>query len=130
MRESQHADTCFVRDLGGLTRCRVQGLDGARSFVFEERRLVHEQVCVLRENTDGLGGRCVAGDHDAPAGPRLPEHQIGSEHPAVGERDRLAALQRPSLRPVRHSERVRGRDVEATGAHMLDERVADGRDAV
>src|SRR5262249_20083985 len=72
----------------------------------------------------------VARDHELPARARRTEDGVRRDRPPVRERDRLAALEQPALRTGRDAERVRGRDVEAARAVVLDERVADGRDAV
>ena len=89
------------RSLGGLARGRVQRVGGAIALVLAERRLVHEHVRALGERTHRLDGRGVAGDDDATAGPCGPTTSSGVEHPSVGERDRLAALQCASLGPER-----------------------------
>ena len=60
---------------------------------------------------------------------RLAEHEVGSHHPSVGQRHRVAPLQRAALGPGRNLQRVRGFDVEPTRP-WLDDRVADRREAM
>ena len=64
-------------------------------------------------------------EHDLAAGPRLPEHLVGSDHAPVHERHRFTVLERAALPAGGNAERVGGLDVEATGAQLLHQRVAD-----
>ena len=76
-------------------------------------------------------GRRVAGQHDPPARARLAEHRVGRER--RGRPSRVTDSPRwsaPRSGPGRHAERIGGFDVEPAGAHVLDDRVAHGGDAV
>ena len=89
-----------------------------------------EQVGAARGLGDRARRRRVAGEHDLPARTRRPEHRVGRDRAAVGERDRLASLERPAQGAVRDAQRLRRLDVEAAGARLLDEGVADRGHAV
>ena len=130
VRQREQAHAGVARDLGGLQRGRVQRLRRAVALLLRERRLVDQHVGAFGEHAHGLDRRRVAGDHDAPPRPRLAEDGVGRQHAAVGQRHRLAALQRAAFRAERDAERVGRLDVEAAGPDVLDERVADRRDAV
>ena len=69
-------------------------------------------------------------DHDLAAGTGRAEHHVRRDHPFVRKRDRLAALQHPSLRPRGHADGVGRLDVEPARARLLDERPADCRHPV
>ena len=130
MREREQPHVGVARDLGGLARGRMHRLGGAVGLLVGEGRLVDEHVGALGEGANRLGRRGVAGDDDAASGSRCTDDRVRGEDAAVGERDRLAALQRAALGPVRDAERLGRLDVEAAGPLVLDERVADRRDAV
>ena len=90
-----------------------------------ERRLVHQQVGVARDEGEPLARRRVARNHDAPSRPRRADYLVGGD--AV---DRLATLEAPEVGPGADTQR-RGRVcIEAAGALVLDERVAEARPAV
>ena len=59
-----------------------------------------------KSTRDGIRRSGVAGVHDGPTGARRPDELLGLHRSPVGERDRLAALQRASLGPERDAERV------------------------
>ena len=130
MREREQLHAGIARELGRVERRRVHRLEGALPLVLQEGGLVDEQVRATCGFEDGLGRRRVAGDDHRAPGPRRPEHLVGRDGRPVRERDGLAALERAALRPERNAEPVGGLDVELPRAVVLDERVADRRDAV
>jgi hypothetical protein len=87
---------------------------------------VDEQVRTPGELGDDRRGRRVAREHDLATRARGTEHLLGRDHMAVRERDGLATLQRPPLRPVRHPELVGRLRVKAARTLVLGDRVAHG----
>ena len=129
MRQREQADLGLARDLGCVGRGRVLRLARAVALVVAEGRLVDEQVGARARPRHARDGARVAGEDDRPPGPRRPEHLAGVIVAAVRKRDGVAALERAALRPGRDAERVGSHDVEAARPRMLDQRVADRRDA-
>ena len=125
MCESKHLRARCGGNLRSLLRRRVRGLVRARRLVLAEGRLVHEQIGALREVDVVERRRGVAGHKHLASRPRLAEHVLRRDDPAVRELDRLTCLEPPPVRPRRHAERVRRRDVEASRPLLLDERVTE-----
>ena len=90
-------------------RGRVQRLAGTRRAPRSANVASWTSTSALvRGLDDARGRRGVAGEHDLASGTRRAEHRVGRDHPPVGERDRLAALERPALAADRDAERVGG----------------------
>ena len=128
MREREQLDAGVARELGRVDRGRVRGLERALPLVLEEGRLVDEQVRVRAPpRAPIVCGAVSPAITTVRPGRDSPEHLVGRDGRAVGERDRLAALERAALGPEWNAERVGGLDVELPRAVVLDERVADRR---
>ena len=130
VRQREHPHVRGRGHLRGLAGRRVRRLTGALALVVAERRLVDEQLGVVREVDVVERRRGVARDQHLAARARRAEHLIRRHDAAVVERDRLAGLQAPALGAGRHAERVGLRDVEAARPRLLDERVAERRHAM
>ena len=125
MRQREQAHLGVGGDLGRLARGAVQRRGGALGVLVQERRLVDEHVGAVGGDDDRVGRRRVTADDDAPAGARLAHDLLGRD--VV---DRLAALQAAEVGPRHHAEALRELGVEAAGARVLDERVAERGPAV
>ena len=86
---------------------------------------MHEQVGLEGDQARHLAGRCVAGEHDAPAAPRLAHDLVG-----VDAVDGLALLEAAEVRPRLDAELASALGVERPRARVLDQRVAERADAV
>ena len=130
VREREQAHPCRLRQRGRAGARRVERLVGARSFLFGERRLVHEEVSLLG-HLEGFRRRSgIARDDDLPARPRRAEHLLRPHLAASGEPHGLPGLEEPEERALGHAQRACGLDVEAPGPRELGERVAVGREPV
>ena len=119
---------CAARAASPAVECRVSAR--ALPLVGEKRRLVDEELRPGRGVDDACRRRRVAGEDELAARSSRAEHLLRPHLATVREGDGLAALEDAALGAVRDAEPVRRLDVEASRAHVLDERVADGRDAV
>ena len=116
-----------LRRVGARSSARSRG---ALALVLEERRLVDEQIGAGRRLDDRSRRRGVPGDHELPAGPGGPSTSSGCTIAAAGERDRLAA---PAGRPLGAGGTPSASAASTSkrpGRVVLDERIADRRDAV
>ncbi len=130
VREREHAHLGRLRDRGGARRRRVERLVRALALLLGERRLVHEQVRVLRDLEDGRRRCRVAGEHDPPARPWRAEHLLGPHLGPAGKLHGLPCLEATEQGPLRDSQRAGGLDVEPSRPGQLDERVPVRGDAV
>src|SRR5439155_20942228 len=130
VNEREHADLRLACELGGLAGGRVRGLVRALPLVLEEGRFVDQQVGPACGFENGRRDGGIPGDNDRPAGARVTEDLIRSDDATVYKRQCRAALEHPALGPRRYAERVGRGDVEASRSVVLDQRVADRRDAV
>ena len=93
-----------------------------------ERRLVDEQVGLVGdERASCRSRRGVAGEHDAPAAARLAHHLLGRVDAVLTVSPRCEAAE---VGAGRDAELLRALRVEAAGALVLDQRVADRAPAV
>src|SRR3954452_3439534 len=119
--QREQPDVGLAGDLGRLAGGAVAGLERAVSRLLGERRLVDEHVGADRGGADHVARRGVAGDDDGAAGARRPDDLLGADAVAA-----LAALQAPEVGPERHPARRGELGVEAPGALVLDDGVAEG----
>ena len=108
-----------------LARGAVVGLRGAARVLVEERRLVDEDVGAAGRLADHVAGRGVAGQDDAAARPRLPDHLLRAD---AG--DGLARLQTAERGTGLDAEGLRERRIEAPGPLVLDQGVPERAAAV
>ena len=132
VRERQHARRSASRASSAASSAVECSVSRARSrSSSQERRLVDEQVGAARGLEHRLGtARCRRRSRPSGRVAASPSTCSGVTTRPSGERHRLAALERAALGPVRDAERVGGLDVEPARPVVLDERVADRRDAV
>src|SRR6056297_2436461 len=118
-------------EFAGLPPGGVFGLTGASGVIVGEGGIVDQQI---RVGGDRLGGRRragVAGVDEPASGSGVADNLLGVDHPAVIEFDRLAVVEFAVLRARRNTQLFLGLlAVESTGTVGLDERVANGCDAV
>jgi len=130
VREHEHFHARFARDLRRLGRGRMAGLLCPFLLLGGEGPVVDEHVGVGRDLEDRPARPGVAGEDDAPAGPRRPDDVRGLDTPAVIEDDCFAMLERAEERPFRNRERAGSLEVEPPRPRSFDEGVAVRRDPV
>jgi hypothetical protein len=130
VREREHPHLRGLGEGGGSGSGRVQRLVRALALLLRERRLVHQDIGLVRHLEHGRSGRGVAReDHLAP-GARRPQDLVGADRSALGQVDGLAGLEPAEQRPFRNAQRPRGLQVEAPGPRKLRERIAVCSDSV
>jgi hypothetical protein len=103
MREDQHLDAGFTRQLCSAEGCRVEGLVRPVLLLRREGGVVHEDIGVASSLEDLAGGARVAGQRDLAPVSGGTENLVRLDGAAFGERDRLAALQPAEERPLRNT---------------------------
>jgi hypothetical protein len=130
VRQDEQPDRREPRDLGGLGGGRMSRLLRSLALFLPERRVVNENIGLVRDLENRPHRASVARDDDAPPEPRRTEHLLRPHGPAAGKLDRLPALKPPVQRARRDTERTRRRDVEPTRTRLLDERIPLCRDVM
>ena len=113
--------TCAVaRDLGRLAGGAVGCLARALGLLLGKRRLVHEQIGLVRGDDQRLAWRRVARDHD------LAPRTLAARAPARGSHRSTVSprCSRPKSGPGLTPSRSRQLRIQVPGASVLDERVA------
>jgi hypothetical protein len=130
VRQREHPHLGGFGDGGRSGSGRVQRLVRALALLLRERRLVHQDIGLVRHLEHSRSGRGVAGEDHLPPGARRPQDLVGTDRAALGHVDGLAGLEPAEQRPFRNTQRPRGLQVEAPRPRKLRERIAVCSDAV
>ena len=127
MNQRQELHVRFPRQLRGLPRRRVAGLDRSLELAVGEAPIVHEQLGLVGGHPGHLARRGVPGDHDLAAAARLAHHLLGANL-AVAPLHGLAGLKPAEVGAGLDPQARRQLGVEAPRPLVLDQRVAVGAD--
>src|SRR6266480_3299696 len=124
VRQHQPPSLRSQRYLSGLARRRMPRLLGPLLLLLPKRRLVNQEISLLRRVDHGRAGPRVAGKHHQPPRTLRAHNPLGAHPPPVRQLDRLAPLQLPPQVSFRNARRPRFVRIEPPGTLMLAQRVA------
>src|SRR6266566_6570784 len=125
VRQHQPPSLRSQRYLSGLARRRMPRLLGPLLLLLPKRRLVNQEISLLRRVDHGRAGPRVAGKHHQPPRALRAHNPLGAHLPPIRQLDRLAPLQLPPQVSFRNARRARFVGVKPPRTLVLLERVPD-----